>query len=118
MRFSGRLARPHARIDRMLRALPRSGWNASGTFLVLRQEGQGGFGVVLMVNRGASLGTTEWASTSYAALLKLLLQEVGELYQERVDHAATPSHCSCSRTSPDSTPLPCGSATTASLYTA
>lgn len=49
--------------------------------VVLRQKDLGGFGVVLMVNRGASFDSTEWASDSYAAILNLLLQEASELYQ-------------------------------------
>jgi CubicO group peptidase (beta-lactamase class C family) len=160
--FPGRLARPHERVDGELRALPRTGWNASGKMrssvldlsqflmahlnqgrsdgvqllkpetielmhglispldwpaffglhwqgyglgwelysdgyqghpgacpgylanMVLRQEGQGGFGVVLMVNRGASFDTIDWASTSYAAILKLLLKQAGELHQQQL----------------------------------
>jgi CubicO group peptidase (beta-lactamase class C family) len=159
--FSERLARPHERIDGKLRALPRTGWNASGKLrsnvldlsqfliahlnhgrngdvqllepetielmhglispldwpaffglhwqgyglgwelyrdgyqghpgacpgylsnMVFREEQQGGFGVVLMVNRGASFDTVKWASDSYAAILKLLLEEAAELYQEQ-----------------------------------
>ena len=161
--FSERLASPHEQIGGVLRALPRTGWSASGKLrssvldlsqfliahlnpgrngdvqllqprtielmhglispldwpaffglhwqgyglgwelyrdgyqghpgacpgylanIVLQQEDQGRYGVVLMANRGASFDTTEWASTSYAAILNLLLQEAGELYQEQAE---------------------------------
>lgn len=39
---------------------------------------------MLMVNRGASFDTTEWAATSYTAILNLQRQEAAQLYQDRL----------------------------------
>jgi CubicO group peptidase (beta-lactamase class C family) len=51
--------------------------------IVLRQEDHSGFGVVLMVNRGASLDSVDWTSDSYAPILTLLLEQAAELYREQ-----------------------------------
>jgi CubicO group peptidase (beta-lactamase class C family) len=159
--FPGRLARPHEQVGGKLRALPASGWKASGRLrstavdlsqfliahlndgrqgdvqllqpetvelmhglispldwpaffglhwqgyglgwelykdgyeghpgacpgnlanLVLHDAGQGGYGVVLMANRGASLDSVDWTAGSYTPILKLLLEQAAEMHQEQ-----------------------------------
>jgi CubicO group peptidase (beta-lactamase class C family) len=49
--------------------------------LVMRPEGEGGIGVVLLVNRGASIDSVDWAEEYYAPILRLLLDEAGETYR-------------------------------------
>jgi CubicO group peptidase (beta-lactamase class C family) len=47
--------------------------------LVMRSQAEGGIGIVLLVNRGASIDSVEWAEETYAPILQTLLDEADRL---------------------------------------